>query len=331
MKTAINFRNAILILMVTACLQPTACTFHNRNQTAHRFQSYTFNQNSSLLSRVSTPPDFLVSFLKKMDKRNDYQPYTPTAKEMKIIEQSLASLPPLHKRLLSKKLIGIYFITNFYGNGLTDWVLDSSSSVYTIMVFNSSVLSTDISTLLTRKERTCFIHDDPSIDITVDCGTRYSGFDYILLHESTHAVDYIQSITPYVDLEFKRYVTHKNAETACTRNIWSDYATPREHFLFTGRVFFYGIRAPRLRYSEAVALYQDLARSPFVSLYSTMNWAEDCAELAAFYHITHVLKQPFVIKVRKKGGTSYLIRPMESPKVKERLAQLSIMYTPEKQ
>ena len=65
MKATMNIRHSILILFVIACLQPSGCGFRNRNQAAHRFESYGFNQNSPLVSRVSTPPEFLVSYLKK--------------------------------------------------------------------------------------------------------------------------------------------------------------------------------------------------------------------------------------------------------------------------
>jgi hypothetical protein len=315
-----------LLLALAIALPVTGCRTIVRPVPVHAFQSYHFNQETSLISRVSIAPDFLMTYLKELDKKADYQPYSPSVKEMKIIETSLGSLPPAFRRILKKRLVGIYFVKNFLGNGMTDWIIDSHGDVYVVLVFNASVFAKNISRLLTDKENTCFIPNDPDYRVSIDCGTSYNGFLYILLHEATHAVDYIKSITPYTDVQYKKHLNRSGAGTAFTRNIWTGYDRPRERFLFTGKVYFYGFHEPLLRISDAPDIYRDLVRSPFVTLYGSLSWAEDLSELTSFYHITRVMQQPFTINVTYKDKIIRSIRPMDSQKVKERLGQLSMFY-----
>ncbi len=324
-------KNVIKIIgfsLIFICFQVSGCVHTTRNKTALQFESYAFDADSPLASRVSVPPEFLISYLKDLDGRKDYRAYKPTGTEKKIIEDSLATLPPLFKKILKKKLIGIFFIDNFLGSGLTEWIVDSGNTVYVLMVFNSSVFSKNISTLMTDKENTCFFADDPAYKISIDCGQKYTGFNYILLHESTHAVDYVINITPYVDTRHKKFLRSTGSETDFTRNIWIDYDRAREHFNFTGRTFFYGLGKPQLRTSEAIAVYRDLSRSPFVSLYGSLSWAEDLAEIVSLYHITNVMKQPFVITVSQNNRKVFLMKPMESRKVRERIPYLQYIYNP---
>ena len=73
-------------------------------QPAYRLESYEFDQNSPLISRVKTTPGFLLENLKRMDNRNDYLNYTPTEAESKTIEEVLSGLPKKYQKILKKKL-----------------------------------------------------------------------------------------------------------------------------------------------------------------------------------------------------------------------------------
>ena len=89
------------------------------------------------------------------------------------------------------------------GSGLTDYVLNERGDLFAIMVFNPDALKMDISAWMTIRENSCFIKDDPSVRIRVNCGTQYKGFLYALLHESAHLVDYVDHRTPYVEEDMK--------------------------------------------------------------------------------------------------------------------------------
>ena len=322
-------KNRLIIitsLIIIGFALDSGCTAKIRHEPAHLFESYRFDENSSLISRVTIPPIFMLNYLKKLDNKPDYYPYLPNSNEMKIVEDALNLLPPLNQRILKKKLIGIYFIRNFLGNGLTDWVVDSQNTVYTIVVVNSGVFTKNLSDLLTIKEKTCFQTDDQEYEIYFDCGKKFNGFNYILLHESTHAVDYIKNFTPYADVQYKNYMHIGISETEFTKTIWKGYDASCGDYTFSKRVVFYGFSKPKLRMSEAAEVYTELSHSPFVSLYGSLSWAEDLAELVTFYHITHVLNQPYAITITRKGEKILSVHPMESPEVRTRLPLLQIFY-----
>lgn len=325
MRTLHRIAIPAVILMLSQILH---CGTALMREPLHRFESYSFDQQSSLVSRVTGPPPFALDYLRKLDGRPDYQPYIPDRSEMMRIKADLASLPPLHRAVLQSRLVGIYFIKDFMGSGLTDWIVDSQKNVYTVMFFNASLLNKNISELLTEKEKTCYRPGAGSDDIRIDCGKKYSGFTYTLIHESTHAVDYVKRITPYVDMQIKRIMGLRGSTNDFTGSVWKGYDTYRGLYLFTKRLFFYGFSSPQLDPSEANDVYRDLSRSPFVSLYGSLSWAEDLAEMVTFYHLTRIMKQPYTIIVEKNGKSVDTFRPMEFPEVCKRLHTIEIFYRP---
>jgi hypothetical protein len=145
----------------------------------HKIENYSFNPASSVISRLAPSSTLVLDYLKMLDGKDDYSAYIPSNEEMIIIDKCLGLLPPLTKKILEERLIGISFVNNFLGSGLADWVLDREGKMYVFLVFNSFVLKKNLQELLTYKERTCFGDKDPAIDIMIDTGTTYSGFLYI--------------------------------------------------------------------------------------------------------------------------------------------------------
>lgn len=293
---------------------------------AKHFENYRFNDSSSLISRVAKTPPIVIEFMKDLDGRK-YTAYVPDNDDMKIIARSLKKLPPLTKRVLKKKLLGIYFINDLWGSGFADWVIDRERNIYTFLIFNPDVLKKSLSKMITDKEQTCFIRNDKRYRIDLDCGRGNSGFLYIMLHESGHVVDYIAGISPYVEPDMVKIKGMSHGDGLFTKGIWEGYKKAVGNYRFMERVTFYGFgKGPKINISEAADIYRELAGSPFVSLYSTLNWAEDIVELLTFYHITEKMKRPFVISVFRDNKLVYRLEPMKNPLVRKRFSGLKIFY-----
>jgi len=314
------------IISLTAVLT-FACTTVHELPKIHQLENYRSDIHMPLPDRTHAPPEILLRYLRKLDNKRDYELYMPSRYEKTIIRNAIALLPKREKSVLQNRLIGIYFIKNFTGNGLCEWVLDRSGMVYIFFVFNPSAFGKTASELLTEKENTCFIKDDTSIKIIVDCGKKIPGFYYILLHETAHAADYVLNVTPYVDEDFRKFMNIERAETEFTKNYWIGYNTTKEHFIFSNKVYFYNIGKPKLKISQSVAVYKALSRSPFATLYGSISWAEDLAELAAYNYITHVMGEPFRIYVLRDKKELFSFYPMESPQIIKRLPQLEALYS----
>ncbi|MBN2439793.1 MAG: hypothetical protein JXJ04_00550, partial [Spirochaetales bacterium] len=234
----------------------------------------------------------------------------------------LDKLPELHKKVLNRRLVGIYFIENFMGSGMADFVLDENDTIYCNLFINPGTLKTDITEWMTFRENTCFSPGDPDLSIVQDCGKEYTGLMYILLHETSHIVDYVCSVTPYIDAAIKEIKHKPDVSTGFTQGVWEKYDTPEKAYDFNGRseISFYGFKGgPKISKNEAEAFYTRCGNTPFVSLYGASNWAEDWAESVTWYYFTGILHQPYEIQIYKAQELIMVMTPMDREKVKMRI------------
>jgi hypothetical protein len=280
-----------------------------------KLKSYAFNPDSSLESRVGPAPTFLVETLKKWDNKKDYEPYTPTSEENALLRAWLAALPAKMREAFRKRLIGMFFVKNLVGNGLTDFALDEKGNIYPLIVFNPVGFGRTLSQTLTLRDASAFKGD---AEILVNCGEGERGMQYTVLHEGTHAYDFIRGVTPYVD-DVEVYATRGGKGLDASWDVWASDSRPKPQWDYPARhkIHFYGLSGgPELDANEASAVYAQLAASPFVSLYGSQSWAEDVAELFTFYHLTRALKrecevrvtnsaEPFQFEPMKKGTKAW--------------------------
>ncbi|MFH0975350.1 MAG: hypothetical protein V1874_06170 [Spirochaetota bacterium] len=293
---------------------------------AKNYTSYAFNPETPLEERVKAAPDFLLSYLKEIDNNSTYSIYMPAKHEITIIRKYLALLPQIHQNILKDRLIGIYFINNFTGSGMVEYVLEGQDRIFGVLIINPETLRNNISDWMTYRENTCFTADTQANDIkiTIDCGKNYSGLIYILLHETTHLVDYVEHYTPYVE-EDMRELGFSLPETDFTKEVWINYDEPAKDFDFSLRrdISFYGLgHGPSIPAQKAAGVYNAFSRTPFVSLYGAQNWAEDFVEYFTWYYFTVKLKQPYKSRVAAAGKILLEYEPMKSEKVLKRAGSI---------
>ncbi len=279
----------------------------------HQLKNHTLQMDSPLQKRFLKTPDLILKYLKTIDEIDNYSDYKLSEDEKQIIVDIIKLLPDNLKKILMDNLIGIYFVNNFISNGYTEWVIDEKKNIYCFMVFNPDVLKRNISDILTKRENTCFINDDTNISLTVEVSGNYSGFLYILLHESAHIADYLNRYTPYVEDILMEIQGFKKEDKKFTDKIWNDYSIPFKKFDFPYRkdLTFYGFgNGPKIKLSDAVKVYEQFSNSTFFSLYASKNWAEDFAEYVSFYYLTNILNTQYSIIVKKKGREIYNIKPV---------------------
>ena len=320
MHRKILIASILITVIFTAFSCRTASTVREDQKSfAHKsIENYTFDFNSDLIDRVGVPPEFVLSYFSNADNMPEYLPYMPTEEEMTIIEKELGLLPEIHRQILRDRLIGIYFIKNFLGSGLADYVTGEGNSIYTILVFNPLVLQYSLSEYVSYKENSCFIRDNSSTRVEIELSNEYSGFLYILLHESTHCIDYVGRFTPWVEPSLLELQGASQRDAAFSREVWKDYSylNPSFDFPFKDGITFYGFdNGPRIEITDAAKVYRALEKSPFVSLHSSFNWAEDFAEYVTFLYMTQHLNLDYRIVIRRNDGAIYRYEPMSSERV----------------
>lgn len=222
--------------------------------------------------------------------------------------------------------MGVYFVSGFIGNGVTNWVVGPGGKIYFYIILNPDAFKKDLSETLTERERSCF---KPSAgwDVTVSAGRKYKGLLYALAHEAAHGLDYAVGISPYTDDTMPEYLRpKKNLARDFFSGVWQDYRLPQPDadFPWRDRITFYGLGGgPKVEMAEATELYGPLTSGYFVSLYGARSWAEDLAELETFHLITERLRQPVRVTLVSPGGGRVTLRPMDG-KASERAAQLRL-------
>jgi hypothetical protein len=277
-----------------------------------RLESYSFDPSVPLAERVGPPPPFLLDWLKKYDGRDDYLGYAPTPAERKMITGWLDLLPGKMRAALEKRLIGIFLVDNFLGNGLAEMVLDpATGEKYSWVTLNAGGLRRTLSETLSEREASAFSGGG----VSVECGGREpAGLFYSLLHEATHAYDYTVGITPYVEPEWFEALNGGPPRPEPAWEVWKGYSAPGpgHDFAARKRLSFYGLGGgPKLKASEASSAYESLAASPFVSLYGSQNWAEDAVELMVYAATRRLLGSSCRVKYKGPSGLTASFKPGE--------------------
>lgn len=144
---------------------------------------------------------------------------------------------------------------------------------------------------------------------------------FVLLHEATHVVDAVLNLTPPIE-----NADDSVAPTVITKDIWKKMNVPLERYIdpLVEKTIFRG--GGRIPIASAPGIYRALSKMPFVSVYATASWSEDIAELETIYHLTHKIKQPFYVYVKKGNDEVARYEPMKSKLVQERLRHLKVFY-----
>ena len=238
------------------------------------------------------------------------------------VSKAFNLLPPLHQRILTQHLQSISFMDNMPNTALTS-LLDNGDGPKKINItFRAGLLDETISQWASWKENTCFKRTtDSSYAVRVE-GGDLDAILYVLLHEATHVVDAVMSITPHA---FEKDAVI--APTPFTKGVWRTMNVPEERYidsLLEQTRFRSGQPMP---ISLASDVYRKLAQTPFPSLYGMAAWSEDIAELATIYHLTAKLNQTFHVVVSKDNVEVVRFEPMKNGLVQQRLNQLRLFYT----
>ncbi len=296
---------------------------------AKNLGSYIFSPDSELTERVNVSSDIVMGYLEDFDDPDgNYSLYEPAETELKLLDGYFHLLPARYQEILTERLVGVYFVENFHGSGMADYVLSQDGKVYAILVLNPIVFEKDISGLLTWKERTNFRPDESGYNVRIEVTGDYSGLLYILAHECTHIVDYVDRVTPYVEPVFLTLWGKAEGTFTFTEQYWSDYDKVKTRLEYKDRLDFYGTEEnKKIPDMEIPSVYEELETTLFVSLYSYLNWAEDLAEYCAMYLIARTLGLSYTIRVAQSDITLLEYRPFDNPAVLARAKYLDFLVS----
>lgn len=271
-------------------------------------------------SRISVAPESI--FKKFIDAGMQPTNHELTEAEQEKVAKAFSLLPPLHIKILQENLHSISFMDNMPNTALTSPVETADSIKKFNITFRAGILNETISEWATWKEKSLYdTSANPTFEVQIDAG-NLDAFVYVLLHEATHVVDAVLKLTPHAE-EDKSLVQH----TSFTKNIWRLFNSPMSKFNnpILEKTRFRSGKVQSI--TSAKEIYNELEKTPFVSLYGMASWYEDLAELVTLNHLTNKLNQPFVVYIKENGQIMSKFEPMKNKLVKKRLKQLEFLYT----
>lgn len=287
---------------------------------SHLAQTKNAETSTFYKSKISVAPENI--FKKFIDAGMHPTNHELTNAEQKKIEKAFSLLPSLHIKILKEHLHSISFMDNMPNTALTSPVESTDSIKKFNITFRAGILNETISEWATWKEKSLYATTtNPSLEIQIDAG-NLDAFVYVLLHEATHVVDAVLKLTPDAN-EDENLVQH----TSYTKNLWRLFNSPMTKFtnpILEKTRFRSGKVQP---ITAAKETYNQLEKTPFVTLYGMASWYEDIAELVTIYHLTIKLNQPFVLYIKENGKIISKFEPMKNKLVKKRLKHLEVFYS----
>jgi hypothetical protein len=267
----------------------------------------------SLMDRVRPSPEpLLKKFGTELNANLSAHVVTPA--EQMIVANALAQLTPFQRKVLHERLHAIYFIDGLPNNALTFRDCGSAGKTMYSMAVRAGALHETISELVTQKEHTLFDATGSEISVTVDAGTL-NAMVYVLLHETTHIVDFAVRATPDTP--------RSDGIHPLVDEIWRDPRTPVDQYRLPILMSILWRGGQPMPITRAGNLYDALGRTSFISVYASCDSHDDLAELVAWTELTGRLHQPY--RIRISNGTKVLgvIEPAQSKLVGARLKLLS--------
>lgn len=288
-----------------------------QNHPARKRSSWKLELDKPRAQRVGPAPQYLLDYIAMGNIVGGYperpRPAVLETAFMTDVNAALAGIPAEVLSLVDGSLVGIYFVEQLGGTGMTDYVLDDDGKpAGAFIILDVGVLRRlTANAWATWKENTPF-QADPSghfkLNATIemsDNDNRIQALQYILLHEIGHVLSVGRSVHPdwtslpsaepvvgtypffdlswRVDLPAKRYASRFDTTFAERRQVsyyWN----------------------PQLPASSMQAAYGRLASTNFPTLYAATTPGDDFAE--SFVSYVHVVRmgKPWSIRVQREGG-----------------------------
>ena len=264
--------------------------------------------------RIGSAPDELVAYT-NLDNIAAGFPNKPQAVTipddfLKDANDAVAGLPVQVKKLITKKLAGIYFVKDLGGTGYTDFIdggIFGPSAGF--IVLDIDVLSKSAANAwATWKERTPFVADPRyRLDAIIEANgqdNRKNAIQYILLHELGHILSIGEKIHPQWGhqknkIPLDRYPFALLSWENGNKN--DSHYTSRFEAQFPLRkniVYYFGAK---LNGGQMADAYRQLEATNFPTLYAATSPGDDFAESFVSYVHTVMMKRPLEIRLYRDG------------------------------
>ncbi|MEM7183090.1 MAG: hypothetical protein AAF518_19425 [Spirochaetota bacterium] len=274
-------------------------------------------QKKTLSEKIALLPEEVMNFL-FLTKYGNVSNYSLNSKQKQLVNNAYTLLPKFLQETIKKHVVRISFVKGYRYSGLCHPSFTKSGKIYSLIIINAKLLEQSLDEWINEKENKMFRSSEKdSKGITVSISNRHSAILAILLHETAHAFDFNHHITPYTDATTFR--VQKDVfirKHPYTTSAWIDFRERLDKKKIFTLVRTYQENIPL---HSANKMYTTLIQSPHSSIYGTLNWSEDFADMVMLDHLVNQMSLQYEISVRDAKGLTTTYRPLENPRVKKRI------------
>ena len=288
-----------------------------QNHPIRKRSSWQMELGKPQMERVGPAPQALVDYLAMGNTLGGY-PERPRvalldSAFLSDVRAALAGIPVDVLDRLDRSLVGVYFVEQLGGTGLTDYVVDDQGQpAGAIIILDAGVLKrVTANAWATWKESTPFVADvmgHLKIKATIETpenDNRIQALQYILLHEMGHVLSVGWPVHP-------NWTSMPSAEPAAGRYPFFDLSWRVDlrakryislfdaHFPERTKISYYW--NPQLPASAMGTVYAQWATTNFATLYAATTPGDDFAESFVSYVHTVRMGKPWSIQLRREGG-----------------------------
>lgn len=293
-----------------ACNDRDCASAQMRDHPATRSDYWKSRMERPLSQRIGAAPPELLEYVRldNLSAGVASVPRTATPKPdfLRDLRRAFEEIPPQVKRLVSRRLAGIYLVEGLGSTGYTDAIFAADGKpVAGFIVLDAAVLQQrSANAWATWKENTPF-KQEAGFSLAASIATpsqdnRKNAIQYILLHELGHIASIGADIHPYwgvapADVERTENLAYFKLSWSVARqeNRYVSVFEPA----FEGRrdVVYYA--DPKLRGSQMQAVYTQLAATNFPTLYAATSPGDDFAEAFVSYVHTVLMRKPLQVEI----------------------------------
>jgi hypothetical protein len=290
-----------------------SCNTIQRNNVhpIQRIENYNKNTDLSIEERLLIVSPIIINLLNDMDNVDNYSSYELDYDEKTLFMDYYALLPPKFKNIIFEKVLGIYFIENYLGGGMTLPIFSNNGDMYMVIFFNPEILHQDISKWINYRDNSIFANTDSSISVSIEISSEYRALIHTLFHETCHVYDFYKFVTPVRN--------RKIIPTEFINNVWNNFDEPIKEYNFTERnsLSFYD-QGERIDKAYALNIFMALIDTPFSSLYGSTTWLEDFAETFTWYFLNNYYGIKYTTKLFKNDELILSYDPNDNELVRRR-------------
>ena len=169
----------VFILVITIFFLSYCKKDHGNNlHSFQRLENYNGSVNLPVEERLLVTPQLILNILNEFDNVDYYSSYQLNDNEKQLFLNYYNLLPIKYREIIKEKVIGIYFVNNFLGGGMTEAIFDKNGNMLMALFFNPEILYRNISDWINFRDNTVFINDGNINSLVIECNSNY----YALIH-----------------------------------------------------------------------------------------------------------------------------------------------------